>query len=131
MKRICFFKNQNFERFQKSYYLSRILLQVCYMLNKKISNTWSTNVGSFTRAHLANMGQKHELIWEKDFAFRILKMAEHEISERCEFSKFLSWKPVLNFFSKEHEMNLNKRRRQLQSPVLGVLVFLWIKFLDF
>ena len=35
------------------------------------------------------------------------------------------------FFSNEHEMNLNKRRRQLQSPVLGVLVFLWRNFLDF
>ena len=35
------------------------------------------------------------------------------------------------FSSNEHEMNLNKKRRQLQSPSLGVLVFLCRSFLDF
>ena len=34
-------------------------------------------------------------------------------------------------FANEHERNLNKRRRQLQSLVLGVLVFLWRNFLHF
>ena len=35
------------------------------------------------------------------------------------------------FSSNEHEMNLNKRRRQPQSARLGVLVFLCRNFLDF
>ena len=142
-KPMCFFEktqNLNLERFEKPYYFSRILQQVCYFLPflktsiflrethllfqktqtlnvfrsrtisvaiygkfatswlKKISNAWWTNVGSFTRAHLTNMGWKQELIWEEDFAFRILKMAQIEINERCHFASFLSRKPVLDFF---------------------------------
>ena len=65
---------------------------------KNFSDTWSTNVGSLTRAHLANLGQKHELNWEEDFAFRILNLAENGVNERCGFCKFLSWKLVLDFF---------------------------------
>ena len=65
---------------------------------KKFSNTGSTNVGSFTKAHLANMGWKHKMIWEEDFAFRFWNLAQNEIEERCHFCKFLLWKPVLDFF---------------------------------
>ena len=72
------------------------------------------------------------MIWEEHLASRILNMAQNEVNERCDFCKLLSWKPVLDFFSSnEHEMNLNKRRRQPQSSKLGVLVFLCRNFLDF
>ena len=48
------------------------------------------------------------------------------------FSQVFFTKTSIGLFSSdEHEKSLNKGRRQLQSPVLGVLVFLWIKFLDF
>ena len=65
---------------------------------KKFSKTGSTNVGSFKKAHLANMGWKHKMIWEADFAFRVLNLAQNEINERCHFCKVLLWKPVLDFF---------------------------------
>ena len=65
---------------------------------KKFSNTGSTNVNSFTKAHLANMGWKHKMIWEEDFAFRILNLAQNEINEGYHFCKFLLSKPVLDFF---------------------------------
>ena len=48
------------------------------------------------------------------------------------FSQVFVTKTSIGIFSSdEHEKNLNKGRRQLQSPVLGVLVFLWTKILDF
>ena len=48
-----FKKNPSFERFEKSYYFSRILRQFCYNLIKKLQ---TTDVGSFTQAQLANIG---------------------------------------------------------------------------
>ena len=69
-----FWKNPNFERFEIFHYFSRILRQICYNLMEKNSESWTTDVGSFTRAQLANIGLKNELIWEEDFAFIFLRI---------------------------------------------------------
>ena len=63
-------KNPNFERFEKFYCFSRILRQICYNLMKKNwhSNTW-TRVGSFTRAQLANIGEKERTYLRGRFCF--------------------------------------------------------------
>ena len=44
---------------------------------------------------------------------------------------FVTKTSIRLFSSNEHEMNLNRRRRQLQSPVVGVWVFLWRILLEF
>ena len=131
-KTICFFKNPNFERFQKSYNLSRILRQVCYMLIIKtlkhvINQRWLVYASS-----LGKHGAKTGIDLRRIFCFQYLKYgAKWSQWEMWVLQVFVMKTSIWLFSSNEHEMNPNKRRRQLQSPVLGILFFLWIKFLDF
>ena len=53
---LFFQRKQIFECFEETYYFSRIPRQICYNLMKKISDSWMTDVGSFTRAQSANNG---------------------------------------------------------------------------
>ena len=48
-KPIHFFKNPNFESFEKSYYFSRILRQMCYNLVKKRERNWQNRVKKLSR----------------------------------------------------------------------------------
>ena len=67
-------KAPNFERFEKSYYFSRILRQICYNLVKKFSPSerW-TNIVNAIGKHRVKKRQKWT-IWEEDFAFIFLRI---------------------------------------------------------
>ena len=127
-----FSKNPNFERFQKSYYLSRNLWQVCYKLIRKMLKHW---INQRWLVYKSSLG-KHEVKKQNDsrrrFCFPCLKFGGKWNQWEMSFLQVFVVKTSIGPFSpNEQERNLNKRRRQLQSPVLGVLVFLWRKFLDF
>ena len=81
---------------------------------------------------LGKHGVKTRIDLRRSFCFPYLKYGgKWNQWEMWVLQVFVMKTSIRHFPSNEHEMNLNKRRRQLQSPVLGVLVFLWINFLDF
>ena len=128
-----FSKNPNFERFQKSYYLSRNFWQVCYKLIKKILKDWINQRWLVYKSSLGKHGVKTQNDLRRRFCFPCLKFGAKGNQWEMSFLQVFVMKTSIGLFSSnEHERNLNKRRRrQLQSPVLGVLVFLWRNFLDF
>ena len=67
----CIFlkRNPNFERFEKSYYLSNFLWQTCYNLVKKIHVQKRERT---SRTQLANIGLEKRSIWEEGFASLII-----------------------------------------------------------
>ena len=131
-KPIYFSKSPNFEPFRKKYYISSILRQVCYKLNKQflrhvINQRWLVYAIS-----LGKHGVKTRVDLRRIFCFQYLKYgAKWSQWEMWVLQVFVMKTSIRLFASNEHEMNFNKRRRQLQSPWLGVLVFLWRNFLEF
>ena len=173
---MCFFEKTqilNLERFEKPYYSSRILQQVCYFLpffktsiflretHLLFQKTQTLNLfrihtlsvaiyGKFATSwfkHFKHLMNQRWLVYESSldkhgvktgidlrrrFCFPYLKNGTNWNQWEMSFCKFFVTKTSIRLFSSnEHETNLNKRRRQLQSTVLGVLLFLWRNFSDF
>ena len=62
-KHICFFKKKtNFERFEKSYYSSRVLQQIWYNLVKQIHVQKCERTSFFAWTQLADIGWKKNTI---------------------------------------------------------------------
>ena len=96
-------KNPNCERFEKFYYFSRILRQICYNLLKKMTFThvnnrcWLVYASSIDKHRVKNAP-----IWEEDFAFHILNMTQNknlpvkgcrktDVDSEC-LSNLINWK---------------------------------------
>ena len=105
----------------------------------KFDTCWLKNSQTRDQPTLARL---RELTWQtwiktrvdlrRRFCFPYLKYDANWSHWEMWFLQVFVMKTSISLFSSnEHEMNLNKRRRQLQSPSLGVLVFLCRSFLDF
>ena len=105
----------------------------------KFDTCWLKNSQTRDQPTLARLRELTSQTWIKTrvdlrrrFCFPYLKYDANWSQWEMWFLQVFVMKTSIRLFSSnEHEMNLNKRRRQLQYPWLGVLVFLWRNFLEF
>ena len=129
---LLFQKIPNSEGFRESYYLSRILRQVCYKLIKIILKHLINQRWLVYASSLGKHGVKTIIDLRRTFGCPYLEYgAKWSQWETWFLQAFVMKTSIRLLSSNEHEMNLNKRRRQPQSARLGVLVFLCRNFLDF
>ena len=82
-----FLKSPNFERFEKFYYFSCNLRQICYILWKKIDirTREQPMLARLRELNWQTSGKTNAVIWEEDFAFHIFNTAQTNKSSEINF----------------------------------------------
>ena len=82
-------RNPNFELFENFYYFTRLHRQTCCNLMKTVwhSITWTSDIGSFIRGYLANIGLKNAPIWKEGYDCHIFNMVQNKSSNKRHLPK--------------------------------------------